>query len=169
MSPPPEKDPRHTKRVARVDSRDSNGIASAPHPAGGYGLMIPFRGRHKSSNSIMREFVFKIATVDEWSEAATTGIYAGSADDRRDGFIHLSAQHQLQGTLEKHFKGKDDLVLIAFEASRLEPQLRWEQSRGGELFPHLYQSIAVSSALWQRPLQKDNNGIARIDEAWFVC
>jgi uncharacterized protein (DUF952 family) len=117
----------------------------------------------------MKKIVFKIATVSEWSKAMTAGIYEGSADDRRDGFIHLSSKAQLRGTLEKHFKDKGDLVLIAFEASGLGPQLKWEQSRGGDLFPHLYGNILAANALWQRPLRHDENGIPQIDEEWFVC
>ncbi|WP_409562398.1 DUF952 domain-containing protein [Hyphomicrobium sp. MC8b] len=117
----------------------------------------------------MNKIVFKIATVREWSKATIDGVYTGSVDDRRDGFIHLSAQHQLPGTLEKHFKDKGDLVLIAFEASTLGPELKWEQSRGGDLFPHLYGNLSVSEAMWQRHLQNDENGIPRIEEEWFVC
>ncbi|MFT3729962.1 MAG: DUF952 domain-containing protein [Hyphomicrobium sp.] len=117
----------------------------------------------------MTKIVFKIATAREWSKATTSGIYQGSADDHRDGFIHLSSRHQLLGTLEKHFKGKGDLVLIAFEASKLGAQLKWEQSRGGDLFPHLYANISVSDAMWQRPLSNDANGVAQIDEEWFAC
>lgn len=117
----------------------------------------------------MTKIIFKIVTAPEWSKAMTSGSYEGSADDRRDGFIHFSAKHQLRGTLEKHFKGKDDLVLIAFEASKLGPKLQWEQSRGGDLFPHLYDNISVSDALWQRPLRTDDNGMPQIDEEWFVC
>lgn len=117
----------------------------------------------------MSKIVFKIATVREWSKATIDGVYSGSADDRRDGFIHLSAQHQLRGTLEKHFKDKGDLVLIAFKTSSLGPELKWEQSRGGDLFPHLYGNIPVSEAMWERLLRNDENGIPRIDEEWFAC
>lgn len=117
----------------------------------------------------MQKIVLKIVAVREWSKATTSGIYAGSPDDLRDGFIHLSSQHQLRGTLEKHFKDKGDLVLIAFEVATLGSQLKWEQSRGGDLFPHLYGNISVSGALWQRVLQNDENGVPQIDEEWFVC
>lgn len=116
-----------------------------------------------------QKIVFKIATAEEWSKSTIAGSFDGSADDHRDGFIHLSSQHQLAGTLEKHFKGKRDLVLIAFEAAKLGPELKWEQSRGGELFPHLYTTITVSDALWQRRLSNDENGVPQIDEEWFAC
>jgi uncharacterized protein (DUF952 family) len=117
----------------------------------------------------MQKIVFKIATPDEWFKATKAGIYDGSTDDCRDGFIHLSTRKQLRGTLEKHFKGEGDLVLIAFEASELGPALKWEQSRGKELFPHLYESIPTSVALWQRTLVRDGQGIPQIDEEWFAC
>lgn len=117
----------------------------------------------------MEKIVFKIATAADWTEATKIGHYRGSQDDRRDGFIHLSNQHQLAGTLEKHFKGKDDLVLIAFEASSLGPELKWEQSRGGELFPHLYGDLSASQALWQRPFRRDIDGVPQLEEEWFAC
>jgi uncharacterized protein (DUF952 family) len=117
----------------------------------------------------MRKIVFKIVAAADWAEAVEIGHYSGSRDDRRDGFIHLSGQHQLSGTLEKHFKGKSDLVLIAFEVSSLAPELTWEQSRGGELFPHFYGTISTSKALWQRPLLADRNGVPQLDQEWFAC
>ncbi|MET0409426.1 MAG: DUF952 domain-containing protein [Hyphomicrobium sp.] len=117
----------------------------------------------------MQKNVYKIATASEWTKATTSGYFIGSPDDCRDGFIHLSSKSQLNGTLEKHFKGKDDLVLIAFEVSSLGRELKWEQSRGGELFPHLYGALPVALALWQRPLTSDENGVSRLDEEWFAC
>jgi uncharacterized protein (DUF952 family) len=133
------------------------------------GLMILLRKHYQSSNLMKQNIVFKIATAEEWSESTMAGKFLGSADDYRDGFIHLSSQHQLAGTLEKHFKGKRDLVLIAFEADKLGSALKWEHSRGGDLFPHLYTSITVSDALWQRHLTNDENGVPQIDEEWFAC
>lgn len=117
----------------------------------------------------MKKIVYKIVTAAEWSDAMTKGQYDGSADDKRDGFIHLSEQHQVRGTLEKHFKGKRDLVLIAFEVPKLGADLRWEQSRGGELFPHLYAPLSVSVALWKRPLPKNSDGVHFLDEELFTC
>jgi uncharacterized protein (DUF952 family) len=117
----------------------------------------------------MQNIIYKITTVTEWSEATKTGYFKGSPDDRRDGFIHFSTHRQLQGTLEKHFKGKGDLVLIAFEASKLGPKLKWEQSRGGDLFPHLYANISVSEALWQRRLINNEHGVPQLSEEWFAC
>jgi uncharacterized protein (DUF952 family) len=92
------------------------------------------------------ESVYKIFRAGEWKDATAKGEFGGSADDRRDGFIHLSAAHQLAGTLGRHFAGERGLVLAAFPAARLEPALRWEPSRGGALFPHLHGVLPMAAA-----------------------
>ena len=113
--------------------------------------------------------VFKVISSVDWDEAMRLGHLNGSADDLRDGFIHLSDASQLNGTLEKYFKRQRDLVLIAFDADTLGPALRWEQARGGELFPHFYGPLPVSLALWARSLPLDERGIASVDPAWLGC
>jgi uncharacterized protein (DUF952 family) len=95
--------------------------------------------------------LFKICDRSEWARAGISGIYEGSADDRRDGFIHLSGGSQLVETAAKHFAGQADLVLIAFEEDGLVG-LKWEVSRGGQLFPHVHGTIPVGLALWAKPL-----------------
>ncbi|NWG45935.1 MAG: DUF952 domain-containing protein [Alphaproteobacteria bacterium] len=82
--------------------------------------------------------VYKIFRPDEWAQTRRLGFFAGSADDRRDGFIHLSRGSQVAGTLARHFAGAGPLVLAAVEARALGPGLRYEPARGGTLFPHLY-------------------------------
>jgi len=82
--------------------------------------------------------VYKILDRAEWSDACRLGRYDGSADDRRDGFIHLSTAAQAGETARRHFRRRRGLVLLAIDAARLAPRLRWEPSRRGELFPHLY-------------------------------
>ena len=86
----------------------------------------------------MGEPVYKISSSAMLQEARGRGRFDGSADDARDGFIHLSAGHQVAGTLAKYFAGQRDLVLLAVDPERLGERLRWEESRDGELFPHLY-------------------------------
>lgn len=103
--------------------------------------------------------VFKILAAREWAAAEATGAYAGSADDARDGFIHLSTAAQLAGTASKHFAGKPGLVLVAFVAETLGGKLVWEPSRGGALFPHLYAALPAALAVWQAPLPLDAGGI----------
>jgi uncharacterized protein (DUF952 family) len=90
--------------------------------------------------------VFKVVAREAWEEACRRGAFGGSDDDVRDGFIHLSAAHQLAGTLAKHFKGQTDLVLITLDAQALGDKLKWEPSRGGDLFPHLYGALPTAAA-----------------------
>lgn len=109
--------------------------------------------------------IYKIAALTEWQHAVMQGAYHGSADDLRDGFVHFSTQGQLEGTARKHFSGKTGLVLVAVDARRLGAALKWEPSRGGELFPHLYAAFDPAHALWSRPLALDAAGVPRIAEA----
>lgn len=95
----------------------------------------------------MSEPVYKICGRDAWEEAQALGRYAGSADDARDGFIHFSTRSQLAGTVAKHFAGQDNLVLVAVDVGALGDALKWEPSRGGELFPHLYGALDMSAVL----------------------
>ena len=81
----------------------------------------------------------------EWEKAQVQGIYEGSEVDRRDGFIHLSAAHQVRATAQKHFSGKADLVLISIREENLGPSLKWEASRGGNLFPHIYGPLQLDA------------------------
>ncbi len=108
--------------------------------------------------------VYKVLTEVAFSEAMGKGHFLGSADDRRDGFIHLSAADQLEGTLAKHFAKQDGLMLLALDPARLGPQLKWEASRGGALFPHLYASLDLSALLWAEPLELGADGIHRLPE-----
>ena len=108
--------------------------------------------------------VYKICARAAWEEACRTGAFAGSADDMRDGFIHLSARDQLAGTAAKHFRRQADLVLVAFEAERLGPKLVWEPSRGGDLFPHLHADLPTSAALWTQPLELGSDGLPVLPE-----
>jgi uncharacterized protein (DUF952 family) len=103
--------------------------------------------------------VYKIVPASLWDAAVTSGRFNGSTDDVRDGFIHLSAAAQIAGTLAKYFRDTPDLLLIAFKTEQLEPYLKWEGSRGGELFPHYYNPLPVELALWQRPLPLSPSGI----------
>jgi uncharacterized protein (DUF952 family) len=111
------------------------------------------------------DVIYKIARHAEWRDAVTRGRYHGSADDMRDGFIHFSTASQLEGTARKHFSGQRDLLLIAIRASVLGAALRWEPSRGGALFPHLYAALDPSAALWSRPLALDSEGVPAVAAA----
>jgi uncharacterized protein (DUF952 family) len=106
--------------------------------------------------------IFKIASRGAWAEACKDGRFLGSPDDVRDGFIHLSDPVQVQATAARHFKGKTDLVLVAFDEAALGDALQWETSRGGDLFPHVYGPLTTALALWVKPLSSDADGIPHI-------
>jgi uncharacterized protein (DUF952 family) len=89
--------------------------------------------------------IYKICPASAWREAERQGVYRGSADDRRDGFVHFSTPSQVAGTLAKHFAGHAGLFLIAIDAALLGDALKWEPSRGGELFPHLYGELDLGA------------------------
>lgn len=88
--------------------------------------------------------IYKVARRNEWEAARHGGAYAGSPDDLRDGFIHFSTADQIAGTLEKHFADDRDLLLLTVDADGLGEALRWEASRRGELFPHLYRPLLLA-------------------------
>jgi uncharacterized protein (DUF952 family) len=91
--------------------------------------------------------LYKIMARREWEEAEKQGSFIGSAVDIRDGFIHLSAPHQTRVTAEKHFAGQVDLVLVGVNEDDLGAVLKWEKSRGGDLFPHIYGSLPLSAVV----------------------
>jgi uncharacterized protein (DUF952 family) len=104
------------------------------------------------------QLIYKILSAAEWAEAERKGAFAGAGIDLSDGFIHFSTGAQAQETAAKHFAGKSDLVLVAVDADTLGTALRWEVSRGGQLFPHLYGSLPMSAALWVKTLQLGADG-----------
>lgn len=102
--------------------------------------------------------IFKICTSAEWDRAVAAGRFFGSPVDCRDGFIHFSAAHQVSETAARHFADQTDLLLIGVDPIALGSDLRWEKSRGGDLFPHLYGSLPTAAAVHSGPLQKDADG-----------
>src|SRR3546814_7815531 len=96
---------------------------------------------------IMTSMIYHICRSEEWAAAETAGRYQGSAQDRADGFIHFSGPDQVEASAAKHRAGQDGLVLLTVEAAALGEALRWEPSRGGDLFPHLYRSEEHTSEL----------------------
>ena len=113
---------------------------------------------------LQKIIVYKIVPATLWARAIARGMFDGSDDDMRDGFIHLSSAAQLLGTIEKYFRDQPDLLLIAFNSADLEPQLVWEASRGGQLFPHYYGQLPVKLALWQRPMPLGSDGIPHFNQ-----
>jgi uncharacterized protein (DUF952 family) len=102
--------------------------------------------------------IYKICTAGEWREAERAGVYRGSAVDLKDGFIHFSTAEQAAETAAKWFAGQRDLVLVAVDADALGGMVRWEPSRGGALFPHLYRPLDVKAVLRVDPLPLDETG-----------
>jgi uncharacterized protein (DUF952 family) len=91
--------------------------------------------------------VYKICTADEWATLTACGIFAGSPDDLRDGFIHLSAANQVARTAAKFFAGRPDLVLLSVDIASVGDNLRWEGSPGGNLYPHLYAQLPIEAVV----------------------
>lgn len=89
--------------------------------------------------------VYKLVRAGEWLLAEAEGRFTGSAADVADGFIHFSTAAQVAETAARHFAGAPDLVLVAVSAEALGPALRWEPSRGGALFPHLYGALPIAA------------------------
>jgi uncharacterized protein (DUF952 family) len=106
--------------------------------------------------------LYKILSDAEWRAAVATGAFEGSAVDLKDGFIHLSTARQMRETAARHFAGQDRLVLVGFREDDL-PNLRWEPSRGGDLFPHVYGAIDTALAISQDPLPLED-GMHRFPE-----
>lgn len=108
--------------------------------------------------------IYKICPAPAWREAERAGVYGGSADDLRDGYIHFSTAEQLPGTLDKHYRGQSGLFLIAVDADALDDALRWEPSRGGELFPHLYGEFDLGAVTEVFELRMHADGSHEIPE-----
>jgi len=103
--------------------------------------------------------IYKILSRAEWEAAQAAGQLVGSAVDLADGFIHLSGADQAQETAGKYFVGQADLVLLGVEAEALGEALKWEASRGGALFPHLYRPLLASEVVIQKSLELDTDGV----------
>lgn len=96
--------------------------------------------------------IFKIFRRAEWDALRTAGQTTGAPVDLADGFIHFSTAEQVAGTAARHFATESDLVLVAVEAAALGADLKWEPSRGGALFPHLYRALTLGDVVWDKSL-----------------
>jgi uncharacterized protein (DUF952 family) len=101
--------------------------------------------------------IYKIHPDADWRAAERAGVFTGAAVDHADGFIHFSTGAQVRETAARHFTGQADLLLIAVEADKLGAALKWEPSRGGALFPHLYGPLPLAAVRWvaRLPLEAD--------------
>ncbi len=108
--------------------------------------------------------VYKIVSLAEWEAALAAGRFDGSAVDLRDGYIHLSTAAQAQETARLHFRGQAGLVALELDALTLGETLRWEPSRGGQLFPHLYGPLDPAQVLRVRAAPLDGDGVPRLPD-----
>ena len=102
--------------------------------------------------------IYKILRRPEWDAFRAAGETAGAPVDLADGFIHFSAAPQLAETAARHYAAESDLVLVACDADRLGPALKWEPSRGGALFPHLYRRLVLADVVWDKSLPLGASG-----------
>lgn len=112
----------------------------------------------------MTDVAYKLVDRAEWAAARAAGAYAGSAVDLADGYIHMSAAGQLAETARRHYAGRTNLMLVTVDLRSLGDDLKWEASRGGVLFPHLYAPLPVIVATDERPLSVDAEGVMRFDD-----
>ncbi len=101
----------------------------------------------------MTTTIYKILTADQWAQLQEQGESSGAPIDISDGFVHFSTQSQVRETVDKHFKGQAGLFLIAMSTVALGDELKWEPSRGGDLFPHLYARLCMQAVQWAKPIE----------------
>lgn len=102
--------------------------------------------------------IYKVLRAEEWAALQAAGRTDGAPVDVADGYVHFSTAEQLATTLARHFAGQDGLTLLACEAEALASDLRWEPSRGGALFPHLYRELRLSDVQWHRAIPLGSEG-----------
>jgi uncharacterized protein (DUF952 family) len=106
----------------------------------------------------MTSLIYHMCPAEIWAEAIASGKYTGTADDRRDGFIHFSTADQIAESARRHRAGQTGLLLIAIDPVRLGDRLRWEESRGGALFPHVYGALRPGEITSAVPLPLGTDG-----------
>jgi uncharacterized protein (DUF952 family) len=108
------------------------------------------------------QIVYKIMSSTESEQMRRDGLFRGSPADVADGYIHLSCGSQLAATLDKHFNGVSGLVLAAVDLSRIGDAVRWEPSRGGQLFPHIYGALTMDAVIFVVPLERTPDGAVKL-------
>jgi uncharacterized protein (DUF952 family) len=108
---------------------------------------------------------YKVLTADQLAVLEHEGIFAGAPVDLADGYIHLSTADQLAGTIDKHFAGQSDLQLAAVDLEALGDAVKWEESRGGALFPHIYGPLTLDVVIAYSPLEYEPDGSIRLPVA----
>jgi uncharacterized protein (DUF952 family) len=108
---------------------------------------------------------YKVLTAGQLAALEHHGVFAGAPIDLADGYIHMSTAAQLDETITKHFAGQDDLTIAAVDLDALGEAVRWEPSRGGQLFPHLYGTLSLDSLIAYGPLEREDDGSIRLPTA----
>lgn len=106
----------------------------------------------------MTTMIYHMCPAETWASAVAAGHYTGTADDQRDGFIHFSTAEQIAESARRHRAGQSGLLLIAVDPGRLGERLRWEQSRGGAVFPHVYGPLYPHEIVSAEPLPLSRDG-----------
>jgi len=110
-----------------------------------------------------KQLIYKIVGTDLWNSAEKAGVFKGATIDLEDGYIHFSTAEQAQETAAKHFAGQQDLLLVAVDTETLGEALKWEESRGGALFPHLYSTLDPTKVATVDPLPLVDGALAAED------
>jgi uncharacterized protein (DUF952 family) len=108
---------------------------------------------------------YKVLTGPQMTQLEADGLFKGAPVDLADGYIHLSTEAQLTETVDKHFAGQNDLHVVAVDLAVLGDAVKWEPSRGGALFPHIYADLPLSAAVAYGPLERDETGAVRLPVA----
>ncbi|GAA3722249.1 DUF952 domain-containing protein [Sphingomonas cynarae] len=108
---------------------------------------------------------YKVLTADQMATLERDGTFAGAPVDLADGYVHLSTANQLTETVDKHFAGQTDLHVAAVDLGSFGGSLKWEESRGGQLFPHLYGPLLLETVIAYGPLERDDDGTVRLPVA----
>lgn len=115
--------------------------------------------RHSDYSAPMHSIIYKICPEAIWRDAEAAGVFNGAAIDLSDGYIHFSTAEQVRETAARHFAAQNGLLLIAIDAAALGSRLKYEPSRGGALFPHLYAPLDVRAVKWTTPLLIGTDGL----------
>ncbi|THV17147.1 DUF952 domain-containing protein [Rhizobium rhizophilum] len=107
----------------------------------------------------MDKTIYKIVPRELWQQARAAGLFKGAAIDLKDGYIHFSTAAQAIETARLHFARQAGLLLVAVDATVFGEALKWEASRGGELFPHLYADLPLDAVIWEKPLPLGDDGL----------
>ncbi|MBC05976.1 DUF952 domain-containing protein [Thalassospira sp.] len=114
--------------------------------------------------NITDKTIYRVLGADEWAEAISVGQYNGAPHDIADGFIHFSTQDTLAATLALHYAGRDHLKLLHVPITPIEGKIKWEPARGGTLFPHLYDALAVEHVTRVDDIRLDPDGVHILPE-----